>query len=466
VRALVSSLVLLIATRALAYPLMAPRLVPDAMAGPTDPHVAATVYNPAAMGYLRGIHFFADGAARVGLASIARDNAGTSTGEPVGLDSFVGVTWDLATETLQIGLAVYAPFSEFSSFPASGPLRFAEQMQTFATLEEVLAGAWQIERHIAIGAGFLVNESWIDYAYARDLAPAGGSPVVSQPSALCGGAACGYENPLAQQQVRLRGFDHGFGFVVGLIVRPDDRVWLGASYTNHKAGGDVSLSDPERAQVTPAPGQGAICGGGPCFGRDRVLLVLPETVQAGLRVMVSPTFDIEASWRFIHYGARTALDVSLQGGNLQQAAVPPQYLLDRGLQNTYLVEVSTRHTLSPTLRLSPSLTFETSAVAPSAVNPAALDAPKLDAALTVEWTAWKKASTALTIGAHLGGTAYFLHNVNSRFDAQAETSCVDAAYSLFACGKLNGGDGLPSTSGTYTWFVLNAGVALGVTYQP
>ena len=185
-----------------------------------------------------------------------------------------------------------------------------------------------------------------------------------------------------------------------------------------------------------------------------------------MRVMVYPTFEIEASWRFIHYGARTALDVSLQSGSLGQAAVPPQYLLDRGLQNTYEVEVSTRHTVTPTLRLSPSLAFETSAIAADAVNPAAIDAPKLDAALTVEWLAWRSGSTALTLGAHVGGTAYFLQRVDSRFDAQAETACVDATYSLDACGKQNFGDALPSASGRYTFFVLNAGLALGIQYQP
>ncbi len=466
-RALLPSLVLLTATRALAYPLMAPRPVPDAIAGPTDPQVAALFYNPAAMGYLRGVHFFADGGMRLGLGSIQRDGAsGSSTINAAALDSFVGVTWDLATETLNIGLGVYTPFSDFSSYPTAGPLRFQEQSQSFATLEEVLAGAWQIERHIAIGAGFLVNETWMDYAYANDLAPAGGSATVSQPNALCGGAPCGYENPLAEQQVHLRGFDHGFGFVVGLIVRPVDRVWLGASYTNHKAGGDVALADDTRAEVTPAPGQGAICGGGPCFGRDRVLMLLPEMVQAGLRVQVFPSLEIEASWRFVHWGARTALDVSLQSGSLGRAGVPPEFLLDRGLQNSNLIEVSTRHVLSPTLRLSPSLAFETSAIAADAVNAAALDAPKLSAALTVEWKAWHKASTTLVIGAHVGGTAYFLSRVDSRFDAHAETACVDAAYSLASCGKLDFGDGLPSASGSYTLFVVNAGVALGIQYQP
>ncbi|HEX6837828.1 MAG TPA: outer membrane protein transport protein [Polyangia bacterium] len=465
-RALASSLLVLFATPALAYPLMAPRPVPDAIAGPTDPHVAATFYNPAAMGYLRGVHFFADSGARFGLGSITRDGSASQSTNPIGFDGFAGLTWDLATETLNIGVAVYTPFTEFSSYAPTGPLRFHEQSLTFATLEETLAGAWQIERHIAIGAAFLVNESWLDYGYARDLAPAGGSATVSQPSALCGGAPCGYENPLAEQQIRLRGFDHGFGFVVGLIVRPADRVWLGVSYTNHKAGGDISLTDPFHAEVTPAPGQGAVCGGGACTGRDRVLLVLPEMVQAGLRVTVFPTFDIEASWRFIHYGARTALDVSLQSGSLGNAAVPPQFLLDRGLQNTYLVEVSTRHQVTPALKLSPSLSFETSAVAADAVNAAAIDAPKLSAALTIEWRAWHKASTTVTVGAHVGASGYILGRVRSRFDAQAETACVDAAYSLDACGKLNFGDALPSASGSYTYFVVDAGAALGIQYQP
>ncbi len=465
-RALAVAILLVVTTRALAYPLMAPRPVPDAIAGPTEPHVAAVFYNPAAMGYLRGIHFFADGGVRYGLGKVALDSGGSSTVNAPALDSFVGVTWDLATETLNIGLAAYTPFSEFSSYPATGPLRFHEQSLSFATLEETLAGAWQIESHVAIGAAFVVDESWLDWRYARDLAPAGGSALVAQPNALCGGMACGYGNPLAQQTIGLRGFDYGFGFAVGLIVRPVDRLWIGLSYTSHKAGGDISLRDSFRARVTTAPGQGAPCGGPDCTGGDRVLMTLPEMVQAGVRVTLGPRMDVEASWRFIHYGARSALDVSLQGGNLAKANVPPQFLLDRGLQNSYLVEASTRHKLSPTLRLSPSLTFETTAVDASAVNPAAIDAPKLDAAVTLEWKAWRSASTTVLIGAHIGGTAYFRYHVQSRFDPVAGTACVDAAFSLDACGKANFGDALPSASGDYTFFVVNAGVAVGVQYQP
>lgn len=465
-RAALTALAVAVATPARAYPLLAPRPVPDAIAGPTDPHVAATFYNPAALGYLRGVHFFADGATRANVGNITRDGAGSSGVGWANLDSFVGVTWDLATDSLALGLAVYTPFTDFSSFPARGPLRFHEQATRFATLEEVLAGAWQIERHVAIGAALVVNESWLDYAFARDSAPSGGSAVVSQPNALCGGAPCGYENPLAEQELRLRGYSTGIGFSVGVMVRPVDRLWLGLSYTSHQTGGDLFLTDNRRGRVTPAPGQGPVCGGGDCLGDDRIVLLLPETVQAGMRVVVGPKLDVEASWRFVHYGARTALDVSLQGGTLANANPPPQLFLDRGLQNSYAVEVSTRHVVTPSLRLSPSLTFETSAIAPDAVNPAAIDAPKLDGALTLEWRAWHKGASALLLGAHVGGTAYFLGRVNSRFSSTAETACVDARYSLDACSAENAGDALPSASGSYTLFVVNVGVALGFAYQP
>jgi hypothetical protein len=200
-------------------------------------------------------------------------------------------------------------------------------------------------------------------------------------------------------------------------------------------------------------------------GDDRVLMLLPESAQAAVRVNVNPQLDVEAGFRFVHYGARTALDVSLQGGGLAAANVAPEFLIDRGLQNAYAIEVSTRHVVTPSLRLSPSLVFETSAVAGDAVSAAALEGNKLDAALTLEWQAWHGlANHALIIGAHLGGTAYFLGRVNSRFSATAEVECVDSGYSLNHCNALDAGSASPSASGSYTLFVVNMGGAIGFTY--
>jgi long-subunit fatty acid transport protein len=458
---------LAVAAPAHAYPLLAPRPFPDAIAGPTDPHVTAAFYNPAAMGYLRGLQGFLDGGARLNLGSISRDpvngrNGGTATIDFANLDSFAGITWDLGTNQFAVGLAIYTPFTEISSFPNNSPVRYQERWQRSITLEETLAVAWKPERHISLGAGFIFNTTWLDLRYARDAAPSGGSAIVKNANSLCGGP-CGLENAAAEEDVRLRGSALGFGFSAGVLVRPVDRVWIGISYTNHQAGGDIALSDVGTARLRLAPDAGQVIP--TLSGDDRVLMGLPETAQAGVRVNVNPQLDVEASFRFVHYGARTALDVSLQGGNVALARMAPEFLIDRGLQNAYAVELSTRHLVTPSLRLSPSLVFESAAVAADAVSAAALEGNKIDAALTLEWQAWHGlANHALIIGAHVGGTAYILGRVNSRFDATAEVECVDSGYSLGHCSALDAGSAFPSASGRYTVFVVNLGAALGFTY--
>jgi long-subunit fatty acid transport protein len=436
---------------------MAPRPVPDAIAGPTDPHTAAAFYNPAAMGYLRGANGFLDAGARAYVGSIDRDavggrnGGGTSIGY-ANLDSFAGLVWDLGTNQFSVGIAAYTPFTEMSSYPANSTVRYQERWQQFISFEQTLAVAWKPERHFSIGAGFIINESWIDYRFARDAAPAGGSALVQK---------YGYENAMLEEDVRLRGYATGFGFSAGALIRPVDRLWIGLSYTDHQAGGDINLTAQGRASVTLSPSQKSAA----LSGDDQVIMLLPETAQAAVRVNVTPRLDVEAAFRFIHYGARSAMDVSVQGGNLAQSTIPPEQLYDRGLQNTYAVEVSTRHQVGRSLRLSPSLMFETSAIAPSAVSAATLEGNKLAFALTMEWQAWHGlANHAVIVGAHLGGTAYFIGRVTSRFDAAAETRCVDANYSLATCAAFDFGDALPSASGNYSLFVVDAGAALGFTY--
>lgn len=449
-----------VAARAWAYPFLSPRPIPDAIAGPTDPHPAAAFYNPAALGYLRGLHLFLDGAARADLGSISRDGGQGSTSVAwANLDTFAGLTWDLGTDSFDLGLAVYTPFTEISSFAAHSPVRYQEQYQHFASLEETFAAAWKIENHISVGAGLIIDENFLDYGYARDLAPSGGSALVSQPNSVCGGP-CGYENPAAQQNPKLRGYATGIGFTVGVVGKPVDRLWIGLSYTSHQTGGNLFLTSATQARVQAAPGQGGFVAG----GNDRVVMLLPEMIQAGMRIQATPTLEIEAQWRFVHYGARHELDVSLQGGGIAATGVAPQFALDRGLQNSYMVEVSTRHRVTDALRLSPSLTFETSAIAPDAVSAAAIDGNKLDAALTMEWRVWRSGLHSLQLGGHLGATGYFLGHVSSRYSAQAETACVDAQYSLAACAQLDTGSALPTSSGDYTLVVVHVGAAIGFSY--
>lgn len=472
-RRLAFAIALLSPLSAHAYPFFAPRPIPNAIAGPADPHVAAIFYNPAALGPLRGVHLHLEGSARLHEGRV--DRATNPTGEPTStpinfqdFDSFAGVSWDLNTDSFTVGLATYTPLVDISEY-GDTPLRYHAMHHRFFQLEESAAAALRISSRFYVGAAANFAEDWIDYRFARDTALQGGSALVSEPNSQCNGMPCGFENPLARQIMRLRGFNWGIGFSVGILFAPTERWWVGIAYVSHifntGRGGDFPLADATRPALVPANGQPNVCSAArPC--NDLITVAIPDLIQLGTRVEVSGRFDFEGGFRWVHYSQRQNLDVSFQGGDLAAqagnpaASVPSQFFLDRGFNDAFAFELSGRWKLRENFRLSPSLVFETNAMDAAAVNAAAIDANKFDAALTMEW----KPVAHLVLGAHVGGTAYILGDAGQRFDPTAAQACADAAGALPYCAAYNRGDGLPSAAGSYTYFVVHLGAAIGMEY--
>ena len=457
---------------AVANAFLAPRPISSAIAGPADPHVAAVFYNPAALGPLRGFHLYVDGGPRFHLGSIDLDAqggraAGKTTLNSTDFDGFVGMSWDLATDRATLGIAVYTPFDEFSSYPSASAVRYQEISQQSAVLEQAIAGAFKITNRVSIGASVNFGETWINYRYLRDAAPSGGRAYLDQAQALCGGQPCGLNNPLAAQDVRLRGYNWGIGFATGLLFRPVDPLWIGVSYTSHlfhhgTGSSVITLSDSSNARVHPAPGQTSSCN--PCLGNDQISMAVPDIVQLGIRLELTPRIELETAARWVHYGLASQLYVRLQGGTLSQLAgpatsIPPEYAMDRGLQDTGMIEASARFRIG-NLRLSPSFVWESSAVESSAVSAAAIDGNKFDFALTGEW----KPRKHLTIGGHVGVTAYAIGTVSSRYDARAAATCADSGYNLADCQKVISGQALPSASGNYQPVTLHLGASVGLDF--
>jgi long-subunit fatty acid transport protein len=242
-------------------------------------------------------------------------------------------------------------------------------------------------------------------------------------------------------------------------------LWLALSYTSHLfnpgQGSDLPLHDQTRAHVTPAPGQKSPCAPQiDCVGGDLIVAAVPDIIHVGVRIEVTPRFDLESWARWVHYSERAALDVTLQGSQIAKALVPQQQLYDRGLQDAFGVELSGRWKLGERWRLAPSLFFETSAVDKSAVSAATLDGPKIDAALTAEW----RPIRWLVVGANAGATAYVIGEVKSRYNPRALAACADAAFSLDACTSTTAGQGLSSASGNYTLVIVHLSGAIGLEF--
>jgi long-subunit fatty acid transport protein len=466
-----------VSTPAIAWPLLSPRPVPSAISGPSDPHPSAAFFNPAALGPLRGVHLWFDAGARAQLGTYQRDaGAAAQAGQSVpitspAVDGFFGATWDVFTDRIVIGIATLSPFNELTQYRQGSAAQYQAIWQRGATLEEIFAVGIRVSSRFYVGASANFAQSWIDYRFMRDTATAAGSAGVDQASARCGGMPCGLENPLAAQDTTVRGFGWGIGFSVGILARPVDRVWLALSYISHVFdpfnGVDLPLGSDDGARIVGAPGSPDPGCGGPCVGRSRVTTYVPDILYFGIRVEATPRIEIEGTTRWVHYGARHALDVYMQGNAIDRlgaadpsGTVPSQIRIDRGWQDTVSLGASVRARIGEKLRLSPSLIYESNAVPAAFVSPANLEGHKLDLALTLEW----RPRAHLTVGAHIGATAYLLSHGGEAYDPRAESSCVDANYALDACQKRVEGSALPSAAGRYTMGAVHAGFALGMDY--
>ncbi len=454
---------LLLATHASAAPLFQPRPLPNAIAGPTDANVAAIFYNPAALGPLRGFHLYAEGDGSFNIGSERRDgNAGSTALDWTNFHGFVGLTTDLLTDTITVGLSTQAPLVDSSRF-GNGAAAYQSIEETFVTYQQSVAAAIRLNSRFYFGASATFAESWMNYKYALDAAPRLGAAGVDRGNGLCGVGACGLENPLAKETLRLRGFGWGIGFSVGVLGRPVDRLWLALSYISHTfntgRGVDLPLSSETQGRL-------AIPGGNVYRVSTSVSTAVPDIVMAAMRAELTPRVDLEVTARWVHYGTRSQLDVLVQGGQKGQVPAafrpPPQFLLDQGLQDTFAIEASTRWRVKPSLLLSPSLVFETSAVESSAVSAAQLDAPKFDLALTAEWHPVRH----LRLGAHAGVTTYVLGDIKSRFNSNDYVSCVEKGYDLNqpGCLAVTNGYANPTSSGHYQLVTPHAGVSVGLDY--
>lgn len=454
-----------------AHPLIAPRQVPSSIAGPADPHVAAIVYNPAGLALLRGVHFYTEGGARISSLDAKLEQFGHQRATWAAPDGFVGATANVR-DRVTLALATYLPVTDLTRLPA-GLSRFARRYDVTA-LQQTLAAGARISNRFTVGASFSFVESWGDLRFDRDVAPAGGSALVDQPSALCGNAPCGYDNPLARQQLSGSGFGWGISFAVGVLTRPIDRLWLGLNYQSRTfdrgSTNDLTLSDYRGGGATPAPGQAAnvdcSSGGGRCRGNARQGMPLPNILAFAARVELSKAYELELGFRWVNYGPDPDRVLYLQGGSLDSlgkpaaAALPLRMVIDRGQRDAFLASMAVRIDALRRVRLQPYLAYESPATARSRVQPASLDGHKVDLSLVFDARLTQK----VHLTGHVGLTAHAIGRVASAFSSALETQCVDAGYALASCLDRAEGRAWPSASGTYVYLQPHVGLGLDVSF--
>jgi long-subunit fatty acid transport protein len=471
--------------------------------GPTSPHPASFLYNPAALGLLppRVFSTVLDTTVRLAHGEVQRDAIDTTTGEPTSatgtaskrfdsvslLEVFphplFGISSSIGSDSVVVSLSGHTSATQHISFnggddswfdgDSQGPTRYAGTDLTQYHLHGTLAASWRIADFLIVGASFSLAWGELQLGFVRDGALDGGRQrAAGETVALddCGGGvACGYESDAAAEAVRVRGSGWGFGFKLGFVVRPHPSLDIGAAYAGRPLGfdgqspvarGDAwvrrSLASFQNATQDPNITQ----VDRDLSGRGSVTYVLPDAINFGATWRLSRRLRLNAQLRWINFSEFDQLTVRLSGSMFRRhPAVPERIDHYRGFRDVWVVQLGGGFRLREHLELQTGLMVETSAVPAEAVTPLTVDSTKLDWLLAVTWD----------IGRYLTLRAGYSLSVmpgvdvdDSAFSPGAMVRCVDAQYDidLRECKAAAEGRGLASTAGSYSLLSHRLGTSL------
>jgi long-chain fatty acid transport protein len=194
-------------------------------------------YNPAMMTYLSGFNFalsnsyiipdaeFQGGSASNVIATPITPTAAFTGNEDIGRDALVPALYGMlsATPDLKVGLSITAPFGLLTDNPDGWIGRYHALKSELTTIDINPAVAYRVMPGLSVGAGFRAVYADAELSNAVDA----GTACALVPA--CAGAA----SPTPTQddvRANLQGDDWGFGFNLGVMYEPIERLRLGAAY--------------------------------------------------------------------------------------------------------------------------------------------------------------------------------------------------------------------------------------------
>ena len=483
-------------------PLLDPRQGGIALVGPASAHPGSFLYNPAAQGLLprRVFATFLDTTLRLGHGAVQRTPIDTRTGLPSDssaatvkrfgeeglLEVFphplLGLSSTFGSESVVISLSSHTAGTQRISFNghdrrsdggALGATRYAGTDLTQYHIHGTLTASWHIASFLVFGASASVVWGSMDLGFARDGALDGGQTRDGAETVAiddCGdGSACGYEADRAAEAVRVSGSGWGFGFAVGVVVRPIRSLDIGVAYVGPVlAFNGQSLMVEGDAWIRRSQASMDNAQNDPRFsdverdlsGRGTVHYTIPDAVNLGVTWRVTPRLRLNAQLRWIDYSSFLRLSIRLRGTMLRkQPAVPERVDHHRGFQDVWIAQVGGGFALTEGIEVQTALMLETSAVPETSVTPLTIDSNKVDWLAALTW----RINPYLTFRA--GYSLSVMPGVDveqSNFNPGAMVRCVDSGYDidLTECRAAADGRGLPSTAGRYWLLSHRLGTSL------
>lgn len=297
---------------------------------------ASTIYfNPAGMTKLDGMQTQAGVNLLIPNSKVSDrgTTSGPSAGRPVGGPS--GNPYDPTpvpngffsyqlTESLWAGVGVTAPFGLGSDYGDNWFGRFDSTKTELAVIDVQPTVAYKVNDWLSLGAGVNIAHSSADL---RNAVPLGG----------------GFEGTS-----KLEGDDWGFGYSLGIQLKPLPTTTVGISYkseVHHNLDGKIQITPPAGA---PAP---IIAAAAANSSNGSAKLTTPDHLSFGVAHEVTPSLTLQAQAQWFGWNNFGAITVFRDNGQVANS-------VQQGYQTTWAFSVGAEYQATDALRLRGGVQFD------------------------------------------------------------------------------------------------------------
>jgi len=239
-----------------------------AVAGVDDP--SAVYVNPAALTQVDGNQILG-GLTYVNTISSVKNSGATS--KNIHDDDFLPnlfANYHIPNTQLSLGIGSYTPFGLATSYKPDAFTRYAAVRSELRTIFITPSVAWEPVPYFSIGGG-------VSFVHA--------SGTLSRAI---------FFGPFGDGKLRVTDTDNAYGYKVGILVKPNDSLRFGLTYTSHV---DINFQSAD-VKFVDAPGAGGLAANSKASG---IHLPTPSLINVGVHWQIDPKWGVELQYDYAQW---------------------------------------------------------------------------------------------------------------------------------------------------------------------
>lgn len=310
-----------------------------AVAGVDDP--SAVYVNPAALTQIDGNQILG-GLTYVNTISSIK-NSGTKSRNIHDDDLLPNLfaNYHIPDTGLTLGMGTYTPFGLATSYKPGAFTRYAAVRSELRTIYVTPTLAWEPLPYLSVGGG-------ISFVHSSGLL-----------------SRAIFFGPFGDGKLRITDTDNAYGYKVGFLVKPHERVRLGLTYTSY-----VDLDfDTADVKFRDAPGAGGLSANSKASG---IHLPNPAVINAGVHWQIDQNWGVELQYDYVRWSRFKDLKASFSNAlpGLGGAVPISGFLIPQNWHDSSSIRFGTEYRLTNELGLRAGLGLDETPIPSSTLGPA------------------------------------------------------------------------------------------------